>query len=149
MFFGSVRLKIDERGALTLPQQWREELGSSPILTQSVDRCLCVFPRDKFERIVDEADQLGIAYANVRRWTRFLTGPATELETGRSGIIEIPQDLRGYADLNDEVDLVGVASRIEIWNPARHQEWESSDAAQMGEIAERVGKLIRSSKQNE
>src|SRR5512146_2734319 len=106
MFFGSVRVQID-KGAVTLPQQWREELGLSPILTQSVDRCLCVFPREKFEAIVDEADRLGLELANVRQWTRYLTGPATELEIDRTGKIEIPKELRSFADLNDEVHLIG------------------------------------------
>ncbi len=148
MFFGSVRVQIDERGALSLPQRWREELGSSPILTQSVDRCLCVFPRGKFEAIADEVDRMGLESTNVRQWTRYLTGPAIELEIDRTGKIEIPKDLRGFADLGEEVHLIGVVSRIEIWNPSRRQESESRDADQIGEIAERVGKLIRSSKQN-
>ncbi len=145
MFFGSFRAEIDERGVLTLPQRWRADLASGLVLTQSVDPCLYIFPRDKYEAIVREVDQLGIEMADTRKWSRYLSGPAAELEIDRSGSIEIPQHLRRFANLSGGVNLVGVTSRIEIWNPSKQQELEAKEQEQMSEIAERIGKVIRKS----
>jgi MraZ protein len=145
MFFGSFRAEIDERGVLTLPQRWRADLASGLVLTQSVDPCLCIFPRDKFEAILQEVDQLGPEMADSRKWSRYLAGPASELAIDRNGSIEIPEQLRRFANLSERVNLVGVTSRIEVWNPVKLQEVESKDLEQMSEIAERVGKIIRTS----
>ncbi len=143
MFLGSVRTEIDERGKLTLPERWRAELLDGAVLTLCVDPCLYVFPRDKFETIVREVDQLGMELADIRSWSRYLSGPATELKVDRTGRIEIPEQLRLFADLKQEVNLIGVTSRIEIWNPSKRLEAESKELDQMKEIAERIGKVMR------
>ncbi len=142
MFFGSVHTEIDERGKLTLPERWRAELLGGAVLTLSVDPCLYIFTRDKFEAIVREVDQLGVELADLRNWSRYLSGPATEVDIDRSGSIEIPETLRKFADLKQEVSLIGVTSRIEIWNPLKRQESASKEFAQMNEIAERIGKIM-------
>jgi MraZ protein len=146
MFLGSVRTVIDERGKLALPERWRAELLGGAVLTLSVDPCLYIFPRDKFEAIVREVDQLGMELADSRNWSRYLSGPATELEIDRTGSIEIPEPLRQFAGLQQEANLIGVTSRIEVWNPSKRQESESRELAQMKEIAERIGKIMRTTR---
>jgi MraZ protein len=146
MFLGSVHTEIDERGKLTLPERWRAELLGGAVLTRSVDPCLYIFPREKFETIVRAVDELGVELADTRNWSRYLSGPATELEIDRSGSIAIPEHLRQFAGLRQEVNLIGVTSRIEVWNPSKRQESESRELAQMKEIAERVGKIMRTNR---
>ncbi len=146
MFLGSVRTEIDERGKLTLPERWRAELLGGAVLTLSVDPCLYIFPRDKFETIVRQVDQLGMELADSRNWSRYLSGPATEVDVDRTGSIEIPEPLRQFADLHQQVNLIGVTSRIEVWNPSKRQESESKELAQMKEIAERIGKIMRTNR---
>ncbi len=143
MFLGSVLTQIDERGKLTLPERWRADLLGGAVVTLSVDPCLYIFPRDKFETIVREIDQFGMELADVRNWSRYLSGPATELEIDRTGTIEIPEPLRQFAELKQNVSLIGVTSRIEIWDPLKRQESESREFGQMKEIAERIGKIMR------
>lgn len=143
MFLGSVRTEIDERGKLTLPERWRAELMGGAVLTLGVDPCLYIFSRDKFETIAREVDELGMELADIRKWSRYLSGPATELEIDRTGSIQIPEPLRQFADLKEQVNLIGVTSRIEIWNPLKRQESESRELEQIREIAERIGKIMR------
>ena len=49
--------------------------------------------------------------------------------TGRSGRLVLPGKLRGLAGIEDEVVMVGVADRAEIWDRAT---WEAFEAENSG-----------------
>ena len=36
--------------------------------------------------------------------------------------MNVPQNLREYADIQSEATVIGVMNRVEIWNPARWTE---------------------------
>ena len=65
----------------------------------------------------------------------FLAG-ASACEVDRQGRILLPSVLRDFAGLEKEVVLVGVGSRIEIWNKATWAEKNVYD--DMEEIAENM-----------
>lgn len=66
----------------------------------------------------------------------FLSGGASACEVDRQGRILLPSVLRDFAGLEKEVVLVGVGSRIEIWNKATWAEKNVYD--DMEEIAENM-----------
>ena len=45
----------------------------------------------------------------------FFSG-AVEVELDKQGRINIPQNLRKYANLSKECTVIGVSNRIEIWD---------------------------------
>ncbi len=143
MFLGLYRATIDDKGRLPLPEKWRAELLQGLVLTRGVDRCLYIFPRNKFTSLAQQIDELGVANADVRNWTRFLSGLATDLDVDRQGRIVVPPPLRQFAGLDGEVDLVGVMTRIEVWAPAKYQELETQGASAIAEVAERVDGILR------
>jgi MraZ protein len=44
-------------------------------------------------------------------------------------MVHVPDHLRRHAELNEEVVLVGVGNRVEVWNPERwgHEEYRMSE----------------------
>ena len=48
--------------------------------------------------------------------SRFVVGQAKDLQVDGSGRILIPTELRGYAELEKKLVLVGRTQRLEIWS---------------------------------
>ena len=70
------------------------------------------------------------------RFMRFFFAGAAMCEVDKQGRILLPAVLREFACLEKEVVLVGVGSRIEIWNKATWTEKNVYD--DMDEIAENM-----------
>src|SRR5512142_3110141 len=122
MFFGSHHHTIDEKGRLTLPAKWRSELAGGVVVTRGLDECLFIFPKAKFEAIAAEIDEQGIALADARAWARYFLGMAADAETDKQGRVLLPQNLRDFAGLDGEVIVIGVVSRVEVWQPERYKQ---------------------------
>ena len=82
-------------------------------------------------------EQLG---DDARKFSRFFFAGAAALELDKQGRILLPPVLREYADLQKDVVLVGVLSRVEIWDKGRWLE-NTYDEDEMDGIAEHMAEL--------
>ena len=76
---------------------------------------------------------------NARTLTRFFFSQASDNSLDRQGRVLIPENLREHAALDGEAVVVGVGDRIEMWSPARWQEFKAEQEANLGDIAEQLG----------
>ncbi len=143
VFLGEYSHTLDEKGRLTLPARWREELGDSVVITRGLDQCLFVFPATKFEAIARELDQLGFAKADARALSRYLSAKAMDDTLDKQGRIIIPPALREFAGLNGEALIVGAFSRIEIWNGERYNQQNAQVEADVQGVSERIGDILQ------
>jgi MraZ protein len=56
---------------------------------------------------------------NDRNLARYWASATQELEVDRQGRLMVPARMREFAGLENEVTVVGVFDRVELWNPAR------------------------------
>ena len=52
MLIGEYHHSIDEKGRLIIPSKFREEIGTSFVVTRGLDGCLFVYSLVEWERIV-------------------------------------------------------------------------------------------------
>ena len=116
MFMGEYNHTIDTKGRLIVPAKFREELGESFVITKGLDGCLCVYTNDEWTSFEGKLRALPFTNQNARKMTRFFMAGATTCEIDKQGRILIPGVLREFAELEKDVVLVGVASRVEIWS---------------------------------
>ena len=121
MFIGEYNHTIDAKGRLIVPSKFRELLGSEFVVTKGLDGCLFVYPNEEWVTIEEKFKSIPLTTKDARKFSRFFFAGATSCEVDRQGRILLPQVLREYADLQKEVVLAGVLSRIEIWNRDRWQ----------------------------
>ncbi len=143
MFLGEYTHTLDDKGRLTLPARWREELGDEVVITRGLDPCLFVFPKIKFEVIAREYDQLGLGKSDARALSRFLFAKATSDALDKQGRIIIPQSLREFASINGEAVIAGANNRIEIWNAQRYREINAELESNIGEMSERIADVMQ------
>jgi MraZ protein len=67
---------------------------------------------------------------------RSFFGGTTEVRPDKQGRVALPPNLREYAGLDREVVLVGLFSRIEIWDRARWHELDQAGAQALSESDE-------------
>lgn len=142
MFLGEFARTIDKKGRLALPAKFRDELAAGVVVTRGVDRCLFVFTREKFNELAERIAALPtITNPTARTFSRLLFSGAADCVPDEQGRIVLPQYLREYAGLVDgEVVVVGLHTRLEIWNPEAWEgtrstlEEDASFAAQFAEL---------------
>jgi MraZ protein len=142
VFLGEYTHTLDEKGRLTLPARWREELGEEVVITRGLDPCLFVFPKSKFEIIAREYDRLGLGKSDARALSRFLFAKAIDDTPDKQGRIIIPPSLREFASINGEAVIVGANNRIEIWNALRYKELNAQLESNIGDMSERMADVM-------
>lgn len=122
MFLGQYRHTLDDKGRLTIPARFREELSDGAYLTQGFDRNLRLLTNTAFEAIYGKLSQMNTTDPVARELRRLMLATASQVDLDRAGRILIPQFLREVAALDSEVVIVGVGEAVEIWSP---QAWET------------------------
>ena len=124
-FCGTYEHGLDAKGRLIMPADFREQLGPRFQIFRSMDHCLYVASLREWDRIRRTMDAIpDISNPAVRKVKRFLFGNSYVCEADRQGRFLIPEKLRSYAGLTGSVTIVGVGSRIELWDTGV---WDSSD----------------------
>lgn len=116
MFLGTTDHNLDAKGRVILPTHFREELGESFYITMGFNRCVQVLSEAQFDRLRDQIRQLPADKALSLQY--LLISPAKLVTPNSQGRVSIPQKLREDAGLNGEVTVVGMDTRVEIWEKA-------------------------------
>jgi len=141
MFIGEYQHTIDNKGRISVPAKFREELGERFIVTKGLDNCLFIYSMDEWRILEDKLKTLPLTNKDARAFVRFFFAGASECDLDNQGRIRIPNNLREHAGLEKETVMIGVATRIEIWSL---EQWEKyNDDANLGydEIASRMAEL--------
>ena len=130
MFLGTTDHNLDAKGRVILPTHFREELGENFYITMGFNRCVQVLSEAQFDRLRDQIRQLPADKALSLQY--LLISPAKLVTPNSQGRVSIPQKLREDAGLNGEVTVVGMDTRVEIWDKATftvfmEQQKQSSD----------------------
>ncbi len=128
---------------MTLPDQWRAELGQSVVITRGLDRCLFLYPGEKFGEIARAFERLTLGAADARALARYLFSGAIDVQPDARGRIALSQELLRFAGIEREAVIAGVNDRIEIWEPGRYAEVDARIEADANAVAERMGSVIQ------
>jgi MraZ protein len=127
MFLGEYTPTLDDKGRLTLPARFRDQLETA-YLTSEVDQCLALWPPDEFAaRARELREQARQDAASHDRAAYFFAG-AQEVTPDRAGRISIPQSLRDFAGLQGPVVVTGFFDHVEIRASGAWQEKKSRGA---------------------
>lgn len=139
MLMGEYSHSLDTKGRLIMPAKLRQDIGEKFILTKGLDGCLFAFSQTEWNNFEEKLKNLPLSDKNARNFVRFFLSGATECEIDKQGRFLIPTNLRTSAKLEKDAIIIGVETRIEIWNKER---WEKCDEEiSADEIAENMANL--------
>ncbi|MDR1516309.1 MAG: division/cell wall cluster transcriptional repressor MraZ [Synergistaceae bacterium] len=137
--FGHYVHKLDSKGRIVLPARFREELGQFVMATISTEKCISVFPMPQWELLRDNLSEKKTGSARERRLYQMIMTSAHELEIDVAGRILLPQFLRDFVGIKQEVSVNGIDNRLQIWDLATWQEVWEIGLKELQETAEEKG----------
>ena len=139
MLIGEYEHTIDAKGRLSMPSKLRRDMGEAFIVTKGLDGSLFAFSQDEWKNFETKLKALPLSDKNARNFVRFFLAGATECEIDKQGRFLIPSNLREAGKLEKEAVIIGVGTRLEIWNK---EVWVSKDEEiSADEIAENMTML--------
>lgn len=139
MLIGEYEHTLDAKGRISMPAKLRRDMGEAFIVTKGLDGCLFAFSQEEWTNFETKLKELPLSDKNARNFVRFFLAGATECELDKQGRFLIPANLRTAANLDKEAIIIGVGTRLEIWNKGT---WKAKDEdISADEIAENMTML--------
>lgn len=127
MFVGEYSHNIDAKGRIIMPSKLREQLGEQFMITRGFEGCLAVYPMEAWEKFVEKLTMLPTNQKSTRYLQRELLSGAAEAEPDKQGKVLITPSHRKYAELSKEVVIIGVGTRVEIWDAEKLAQYRGEE----------------------
>lgn len=138
MLVGSYDHKLDSKGRTVLPARFRNELGGAVVATIGIDTCVSVYTSQRWEELQVKLKDLSQFKKKARDFRRVLLSMAAEQEIDGAGRITLPPRLREYAGIEQDVTLIGLEDRLEIWDTKKWAEHSKEVLADFSDLAEEL-----------
>ncbi|HUI03022.1 MAG TPA: division/cell wall cluster transcriptional repressor MraZ [Acidimicrobiales bacterium] len=135
-FFGTYEHSLDSKGRVILPARFRTAFEHGGYLTQFRDGCLALWTPEQFEIQMEEVQARAATGRADRNMARLWAAGTQDLEVDRQGRMVLPARMREYAGLENDVVVVGVIDRVELWDPARWAEKIGPEEQRLSEGAD-------------
>ena len=120
MFYGEYEHALDAKDRVIIPAKFREvfkeNYAEKFFMTRGLDRCLFLFIEEEWRIQEKRLKSLSFTREQARAFNRLFFSGASEVACDKQGRILIPQYLKKYAGIAEEVMIIGVTSRVEIWD---------------------------------
>jgi MraZ protein len=143
IFIGNYTSKLDTgKGRTAIPAKFRQLLGKKAIVTQGFEKSLLLVKESEWESVTRQVTQASFLTGVSRQTERFLLGSAFEIDLDTQGRFIIPQALRKYAGLGENLVFVGVGNRVEIWDEKAWNSQQRYLAENIAQISEKLDERI-------
>jgi MraZ protein len=144
-FKGRFTYSIDNKGRIALPAKLRKSIEADSedrlTITRGFEQCIYLFPQNEWSIVEQSLRNLNQASLKSRFLTREMMQWASDVELDSQSRLMIPQELLKHASIDGEVLILGVLSRIEIWNPKYYEEFENNQPETYETVAEQILQL--------
>lgn len=140
MFTGEFDHTIDIKGRMIIPSKFRTLLGENFVISKSLDGCLSIYEKTKWDEFEQKLNALPYTNEKARYLKRFILGSSVICEIDKQGRVLVPKPLRDAAGIIQDVVTIGVGDHIEIWSKERFETDESfNDYKKLSEDMEGLG----------
>ena len=148
MFYGEYSHCLDKKGRVIIPARFREVIkehfAEKFYLTRGLDGCLFVFTEESWKSQERKFREMPFTKVESRKFNRLYFSGACESVCDKQGRILIPEYLQRYAEIKEDVIMIGVSDRIEIW---AKEKWEKFFDENKGNFEDLADKLVTEEKE--
>jgi len=142
MFYGQYEHALDAKDRVIVPAKFREIFKEHYVekfyLTRGLDRCLFVFAEEEWKAQERRFHAMPFTHEKSRKFNRLFFSGACEVVADKQGRILIPGFLKNYADIKQDVMIIGVSSRMEIWAREKWDQFFGDNLDSFEELAEKL-----------
>ena len=136
-FGGEFLHSFDEKGRLSIPVKYREELGSQYKLWKGLEACVCAYPMQVWTKLEDKLNERSDFTLENRMFKRRFFSSSSGGEIDKQGRTLINQEFRNYGKLIKEVYIIGAGDHLEIWDKDTWERYRDSLDQEFETLAER------------
>ena len=139
MFTGAHRVRVDEKGRLAIPANFRKQLPEGSFVSVGLDRVLAIYPPEVWAALADEL-RSPLQGPDQRALARTLYSLSDSFEPDGQGRITLSSESRRAAgiDVPSTAVVIGTGSRVEIWPEAKWESYSTDAQGRFTEFADRV-----------
>ncbi len=141
-FKGTYQYSVDAKGRISLPMKLKKSVSSAAdnsfVITRGKKQCLFLYPKDEWEKIEVEYRKLNSYNDDDDNFLHLLYECAEDVSLDSQSRIMIPPSLREFANIQSDVHVIGLLSKIEIWNPQLYDQYKKSIPESYEQISTKV-----------
>ena len=143
MFAGEYLCKVDEKGRFIVPSPIREQIeadGQAVMFLKGPEQSLLIYSMKEWEKVLDRTKS-SLDEDQSRLFMHFVVSEAGSSDIDKSGRILIPGRLRKQIPMDEdqEIILVGLYHRMELWNPS---DWRRYIARTEDRYEQNMAKIV-------
>lgn len=138
MLIGQYDGKTDQKGRSAFPKRFRQILGDKLIVTLGYENSLIVVSEENWKALLEGTQGRPFIQSETRETQRFLLGNASNVELDTKGRFILPDYLRDYAKIENEVVFIGLSRYVEIWDKKRWEEYRKHLEKNIDTISQRL-----------
>ena len=145
-FIGEYAYSLDSKGRVNIPAKFRQALSEDNentfVITRGMDPCIWVYPLSQWKEIETNLRSLSSLSKIHRTFVRNTARYASPSTYDKQGRITLTPSLIEYAGLEKDALIIGMVSKMEIWNPVQMNKTDKEtikiDPAAYDELAEKI-----------
>ena len=138
MLLGQYEVRVDEKGRCAFPKKFREVLGDELIVTQGYESSLIIVSQKEWDALLEGTRGRPFIEYETRETQRFLLGGASQIALDSKGRFVLPNYLRTFAGIENEVIFLGLSRYVEVWDKKRWTEYQKELSKNIEKISERL-----------
>ena len=121
LLIGSYTARLDKSGRIKIPEKFRmlieEQYGKELFITSLTDESVQIYPLPVWEKLsgISNEGALQLMPA-VRKFMLRVNRRGNHYEIDSKGRVLISQTLREKANLEEEVEVIGLSNYLDLWN---------------------------------
>ena len=128
-FAGEYSNTLDIKNRVNIPAKFRKALDPvndrTFVITRGFDKCLTLYPIQEWNIVEQQLASLSSIRNRNREFVRSIVRFASYVQYDRQGRIIIPDNLKAYADIEKEVSIIGMITKIELWSPEKIKKYDN------------------------
>lgn len=142
MFYGEYEHTLDAKGRVIIPAKFREifkeHYAEKFFVTRGLDQCLFVFTEEVWKGQERKFREMPFTKGEARRFNRLFFSGAAEVVCDKQGRVLLPDYLKSFAAIDQDVMIIGVSDRIEIWSKEKWKEFFDTNKGNFEDLAEKL-----------
>jgi MraZ protein len=124
MLIGSYTARFDKSGRIKIPEKFRisieENYGKDVFVTSLTDESVQIYPLPVWEKLSGISDE-GTLHLKpaIRKFMIRVNRRGNHNQIDSKGRVLISQVLRERANLEEQVEVIGLSNHLEVWNKNR------------------------------
>ena len=128
-FAGEYSNTLDSKNRINIPAKFRKALDPindrTFVITRGFDKCLTLYPLLEWNIVEQELSSLSSIRNRNREFVRSIVRYASYVQYDRQGRVVIPDNLKAYAQIEKEISIIGMITKIELWSPQKIKKYEN------------------------